>query len=195
MKAVISTSSTGSAIPSAGKARMLRPSEVNQAVMDYAGVVDATSYGVKFPAPTGARNGLQSWPALALILRDSSRIWRAGYRPMPARFSSAFAPHSISPKPSSKKKQELVREGFDPRLVTDALFLPGRPGPASIGPIDAELLYAAYVEIAPYRSGCEAACSLHAVNGDSVSARSPGEADRRSLEILAAVRRAVVDAR
>ena len=51
---------------------------------------------------------------------------------MPARFSSAFARRWILTETFKQKKQELVREGFDPQLVKDPLFFQGRRDPVPI---------------------------------------------------------------
>ena len=87
------------------KGENVATSEVNQAVLDCPGVVDATTYGVEIPGADG-RAGM-----VAVVIDDGfdlgefQTISRAGCRPMPARSLSASAQRSISPKPSSRRSR------------------------------------------------------------------------------------------
>ena len=104
------------------KGENVATSEVNEAVVDCPGVVEASIYGVEIPGADG-RAGMA-----AIVVDDrfdlatSSKTSRAGCRPMRVRSLCAFCTTLDSTETFKQKKQQLVREGFDPRLVTDPLF-------------------------------------------------------------------------
>src|SRR6202035_5515479 len=101
--------------------------EVNEAVMDCPGVVDATIYGVTIPGADG-RFDLSEF-------RDRlSRRLPAYACPVILRFC-AFLDATETFK---QKKHELVREGFDPRLLTDPLFFRD-PKTGAYRPLDAAI--------------------------------------------------------
>ena len=95
---------------------------MNEAVLDCPGVVDATIYGVEIPGADG-RAGMA-----AVVVDDGfdlaefrNRLWRrlpAYAWPVMVRFCTALD----TTETFKQKKQQLVREGFDSRLVTDPLF-------------------------------------------------------------------------
>ena len=88
------------------KGENVATSEVNQAVVDCPGVVDATTYGVEIPGADG-RAGM-----VAVVVDDgfdladiAASSLAAGCRPMPVRSWSASARRWIPPRPSSKKSR------------------------------------------------------------------------------------------
>jgi fatty-acyl-CoA synthase len=104
------------------KGENVATSEVNEAIVDCAGVVDATSYGVEIPGADG-RAGMA-----AIVVDDRfdlgefqdhiSRRLPAYAHPVFVRISTGLE----TTETFKQKKHQLVREGFDPRLVTDPLF-------------------------------------------------------------------------
>jgi fatty-acyl-CoA synthase len=104
------------------KGENVATSEVNQAVMDYPGVVDATTYGVKIPGADG-RAGMVAVVSgagfdLAGLQSPLARRLPAYACPVLVRLRAAL---DIT-ETFKQKKQELVREGFDPNVVRDPLF-------------------------------------------------------------------------
>ena len=127
------------------KGENVATSEVNEAVAQCPGVVDAATYGVKLPGTDG-RAGM-----VAIVtgdgfdlgeLRDHlSRRLPAYACPVLVRICATLD----STETFKQKKHELVREGFDPTRVKDPLFFLD----VNLGfyrPIDAE-------EYAQLRSG------------------------------------------
>jgi fatty-acyl-CoA synthase len=118
------------------KGENVATSEVNEAVADGAGVVDATIYGVEIQGHDG-RAGMA-----AIVVDDrfdlnefADHIGRrlpAYACPVIVRFSTALE----STETFKQKKHQLVREGFDPRLVTDPLFYRD-PKSGAYRPLDA----------------------------------------------------------
>jgi fatty-acyl-CoA synthase len=104
------------------KGENVATSEVNGAVADCAGVIDATTYGVAIPGADG-RAGMA-----ALVVDESfeldqfhdhlSRRLPAYACPVVIRFCNQLD----TTETFKQKKQQLIREGFDPLLVTDPLF-------------------------------------------------------------------------
>jgi fatty-acyl-CoA synthase len=118
------------------KGENVATSEVTQAVVDCPGVVEATTYGVEVPGADG-RAGM-----VAVVVDDgfdlgalqhhlSSRL-PAYACPVVVRICAALD----TTETFKQKKQDLMREGFDPRLVTDPLFF-GEPGSGAYLPLDA----------------------------------------------------------
>jgi len=110
---------------------------VHEAVADCPGVVEAAIYGVAIPGADG-RAGMA-----AVVVDDTfdlaefrNRLWRrlpAYACPVMVRFCTALDATNTF----KQKKQQLVREGFDSRLVTDPLFyLDAKSG--GYRPIDAD---------------------------------------------------------
>jgi fatty-acyl-CoA synthase len=104
------------------KGENVATSEVNEAILDCPGVIDATTYGVEIPGADG-RAGMA-----AIVVGD--RFDPTEFRNHLARRLPAYA-HPVFVRISAaldttetfkQKKQQLSREGFDPRLVTDPLF-------------------------------------------------------------------------
>ena len=119
------------------KGENVATSEVNEAVADCPGVVDATTYGVAIPGADG-RAGMA-----AMVVGDGfdlgefrdrlSRRLPAYACPVMIRFCTALD----TTETFKQKKHQLVREGFDPRLVTDPLFFRD-PKSGAYRPIDAD---------------------------------------------------------
>jgi fatty-acyl-CoA synthase len=104
------------------KGENVATSEVNEAVLDGPGVIDATTYGVEIPGADG-RAGMVAIVADArLDLKEfSDRLARrlpAYACPVLIRLCASLD----TTETFKQKKQELVREGFNPHLVKDPLF-------------------------------------------------------------------------
>ena len=118
------------------KGENVATSEVSEAVADYPGVVDAVTYGVEIPGADG-RAGMA-----AVVVGD--RFDLAEFRGHLSRRLPAYACPVIlrfcneldTTETFKQKKHQLVREGFDPRLVTDPLFFKD-PKTGAYRPIDA----------------------------------------------------------
>ena len=119
------------------KGENVATSEVHEAVADCPGVVEAAIYGVAIPGADG-RAGMA-----AVVVDDAfdlaefrKRLWRrlpAYAWPVMVRFCTALDTTNTF----KQKKQQLAREGFDSRLVTDPLFyLDAKSG--GYRPIDAD---------------------------------------------------------
>jgi fatty-acyl-CoA synthase len=104
------------------KGENVAASEVNEAVLDCPGVVDAATYGVEIAGADG-RAGM------AAVVVDE----RFDFREFQDHISRRLPPYAHpvviricaaleTTETFKQKKQQLVREGFDPRLVTDPLF-------------------------------------------------------------------------
>jgi fatty-acyl-CoA synthase len=105
------------------KGENVATSEVNDAVRDFTGVVDATTYGVGVPGADG-RAGMsaivvnEGFDITALPAHLAQRL-PAYARPIFIRIS-----HEIDATETFKqKKSELAREGFEPGVVTDPIFM------------------------------------------------------------------------
>jgi fatty-acyl-CoA synthase len=97
-------------------------SEVNQAIVDGPGVVEAATYGVEIPGADG-RAGMTAIVVdgrfdLAELSDHLARRLPAYACPVMIRICAALD----STETFKQKKQELMREGFDLRLVSDPLF-------------------------------------------------------------------------
>ena len=118
------------------KGENVATSEVNQAISDCPGVVEATTYGVEIPGADG-RAGMAAIVVDGCFdlgqLRDhlAGRLPAYGC-PVMIRICAALD----STETFRQKKQELMREGFDPRLVKDPLFFRDLESGAYL-PIDA----------------------------------------------------------
>jgi fatty-acyl-CoA synthase len=120
------------------KGENVATSEVNEAVADCPGVVDATTYGVEIPGADG-RAGMA-----AVVVDDRFDLAefrnRLAHRlpayacPVMVRFCTALE----STETFKQKKHQLVREGFDPRFVTDPLFFK-EPKSGAYRPLDAAI--------------------------------------------------------
>ena len=118
------------------KGENVATSEVNEAVAVCPGVVEATTYGVTIPGADG-RAGMA---AVVIDNRFDLDEFRVGLsRRLPAyacpviiRFCDALD----TTETFKQKKHQLVREGFDPALVTDPLFF-REPASGAYRPIDA----------------------------------------------------------
>jgi fatty-acyl-CoA synthase len=118
------------------KGENVATSEVNEAVADCPGVVDATTYGIEIPGADG-RAGMAAVVAddrfdLAEFRDGVSRRLPAYARPVMVRFCTALD----TTETFKQKKHQLVREGFDPRLVADPLFFRD-PKSGAYRPLDA----------------------------------------------------------
>jgi fatty-acyl-CoA synthase len=119
------------------KGENVATSEVNQAILDCPGVVDATTYGVEILGADG-RAGMvavvvDSRFDLEEFRNHLSHRLPAYACPVIVRFCSALD----TTETFKQKKQELVRDGFDPRRVTDPLFFK-YPKSSAYRPIDAD---------------------------------------------------------
>jgi fatty-acyl-CoA synthase len=118
------------------KGENVATSEVTQAVVDCPGVVDATTYGVEIPGADG-RAGMvavvvdEGFDLGALQHHLSGRL-PAYACPVVVRICATLA----TTETFKQKKHDLMREGFDPRLVKEPLFLKD-PNSDSYLPVDA----------------------------------------------------------
>jgi fatty-acyl-CoA synthase len=120
------------------KGENVAASEVNEAVLDCPGVVDASIYGVRIPGADG-RAGM------AAIVVDA-RFEFEQFRDHLARRLPPYA-HPVfvrlcgrldSTETFKQKKHQLAGEGFDPRIVADPLFFKN-PASSAYGPLDAAI--------------------------------------------------------
>jgi fatty-acyl-CoA synthase len=105
------------------KGENVATSEVNDAVRDFTGVIDATTYGVSIPGTDG-RAGMS-----AIVVNEGfdieglpahlARRLPAYARPVFIRISGELD----ATETFKQKKGELSRDGFDPRLISDPLFM------------------------------------------------------------------------
>ena len=118
------------------KGENVATSEVNEAVIDCPGVIDATIYGVEIPGADG-RAGMA-----AIVIDDDfdfGALQNHLSRRLPAYAQPVFVRICASldtTETFKQKKHQLVREGFDPRLVKDPLFYKD-PKSGAYHPIDA----------------------------------------------------------
>jgi fatty-acyl-CoA synthase len=104
------------------KGENVATSEVNEAILDGPDVIDATTYGVEIPGADG-RAGMAAVVAgdrfhLTEFRNHLARRLPAYAHPVFVRISAALE----TTETFKQKKQQLSREGFDPRRVTDPLF-------------------------------------------------------------------------
>ncbi|WP_027552083.1 long-chain-acyl-CoA synthetase [Bradyrhizobium sp. Cp5.3] len=105
------------------KGENVATSEVNDAVRDFTGVVDATTYGVSIPGADG-RAGMsaivvnEGFDIASLPAHLAQRL-PAYARPVFIRIS-----HELDATETFKqKKGDLTREGFDPGKISDVLYM------------------------------------------------------------------------
>ncbi len=104
------------------KGENVATSEVNEAVLDCPGVVEATTYGVEV-------QGADGHAGMVAIVTDD-RFDLGEFRDHLARHLPAYACPAFvriaaaldSTETFKQKKQQLAREGFDPGVVKDPLF-------------------------------------------------------------------------
>jgi fatty-acyl-CoA synthase len=105
------------------KGENVATSEVNDAVRDFTGVIDATTYGVGIPGTDG-RAGMsaivvnEGFDVAALPVHLAQRL-PAYARPVFMRISRELD----ATETFKQKKGELAREGFDPGTISDPLFM------------------------------------------------------------------------
>jgi fatty-acyl-CoA synthase len=117
---------------------------VNDALRDCPGVVDATTYGVVVPGTDG-RAGM------AAIVVDGRFDFEDFARHLARRLPTYAHPVFIrisatldATETFKQKKQQLVREGFDPRTLDDRLLFRD-PAFGAYQPLDADI-YARVVD-------------------------------------------------
>jgi fatty-acyl-CoA synthase len=126
------------------KGENVATSEVNEAVVDCPGVVEASTYGVEVRGADG-RAGM-----VAIVTDDRFDLKEFKdhlARRLPAYACPAFVRICAaldSTETFKQKKQDLIRAGFDPHRVTDPLFFRD-PKSGDFLPIDAQS-YARIVE-------------------------------------------------
>jgi fatty-acyl-CoA synthase len=104
------------------KGENVATSEVNEAILDCPGVIEAATYGVAVPGADG-RAGMT---AIVIDVRfDFAEFSDHLSRRLPAYACPVFVRLSAAldrTETFKQKKQDLIRAGFDPRNVTDPLF-------------------------------------------------------------------------
>jgi fatty-acyl-CoA synthase len=118
------------------KGENVATSEVTQAVVDCPGVVEATTYGVEIPGADG-RAGM-----VAVVVDDGFDL-EALQHHLSNRLPAYACPVAVricaaldTTETFKQKKHDLMREGFDPRVIKDRLFF-GDPGSGAYLPLDA----------------------------------------------------------
>ncbi|MCK1362480.1 long-chain-acyl-CoA synthetase [Bradyrhizobium sp. 199] len=124
------------------KGENVATSEVNDAMRDFSGVVDATTYGVSISGTDG-RAGMSAIVVnegfdIATLPAHLAQCLPAYARPVFIRISSDID----ATETFKQKKGDLVREGFDPAAISDPLFMVDSRSGAYV-PLDA----AAYARI------------------------------------------------
>lgn len=105
------------------KGENVATSEINDAVRDFTGVIDATTYGVSIPGTDG-RAGMsalvvnEGFDIEALPAHLAQRL-PAYARPVFIRISRELD----ATETFKQKKGDLAREGFDPAAISDPLFM------------------------------------------------------------------------
>ncbi len=118
------------------KGENVAASEVNEAVLDCPGVVDASTYGVKVPCADG-RAGMAAIVVDARFEFEAFRDHLA--RRLPPYAHPAFVRLCTSldsTETFKQKKNQLVLDGFDPRVVSDPMFFRD-PASNAYGALDA----------------------------------------------------------
>jgi fatty-acyl-CoA synthase len=105
------------------KGENVSTSEVNDAILDCPGVLDATTYGVAVPDADG-RAGMVALVVdqgfdFGLFAWHLSRRLPAYALPVFVRLCGAL---EIT-ETFTRQKQRMIRDGFDPSVVSDPLFL------------------------------------------------------------------------
>lgn len=105
------------------KGENVATSEVNDAVRDFRGVVDATTYGVAIPGTDG-RAGMSAIVVnegfdIAALPAHLARRLPAYARPVFVRISRELD----ATETFKQKKGDVAREGFDPAAISDPLFM------------------------------------------------------------------------
>ncbi|OKO88694.1 long-chain acyl-CoA synthetase [Bradyrhizobium sp. NAS80.1] len=126
------------------KGENVATSEVNDAIRDCRGVVDASTYGVAVPGEDG-RAGMTALVVdqdfdFGFFTEHLSHRLPVYAHPVFVRFCGALE----ATETFKQKKQQLIREGFAPSVVSDPLFLRD-PAAGDYRPID-ESVYACIVE-------------------------------------------------
>ena len=126
------------------KGENVATSEVNEAIRDCPGVLDASTYGVAVPGADG-RAGMAALVVdqgfdFGIFAEHLSRRLPVYALPVFVRFCRALDATDTF----KQKKQRLIREGFDPSVTGDPLFLRD-PAAGDYRPID-RAVYARIVE-------------------------------------------------
>jgi fatty-acyl-CoA synthase len=126
------------------KGENIATSEVNDAIRDCPGVLDASTYGVAVPGAEG-RAGMAALVVdqgfdFGIFAEHLSHRLPVYALPLFVRFCQALA----ATETFKQNKQRLIREGFDPSVVGDPLFL-RHPATGDYRPID-RAVYARIVE-------------------------------------------------
>ena len=126
------------------KGENIATGEVNDAIRDCPGVIDASTYGVAVPGADG-RAGMAALIVdqgfdFAIFAEHLSLRLPVYALPVFVRFCTALA----ATETFKQNKQRLIREGFDPSVVGDPLFLRD-PATGDYRPLD-RAVYARIVE-------------------------------------------------
>ena len=118
------------------KGENVATSEVNDAIRDCTGIIDSTTYGVAVPGADG-RAGM------AAIVIDDRFDFKTFADHLASRLPVYAHPLFLRISPAvdttetfKQKKQQLIREGFDPALVAEPLYFRD-PGSGEYRPLDA----------------------------------------------------------
>ncbi|CCD96050.1 putative fatty acid metabolism AMP-binding protein [Bradyrhizobium sp. ORS 375] len=120
------------------KGENVATSEVNEAILKCPGVAEASTYGVAVPGADG-RAGMAALVVeqgfdLATLSAELARRLPAYARPVALRIT----PSLQSTETFKQKKQELMRDGFDPSVVSEPLYIRDA-ATGAYHPLDADL--------------------------------------------------------
>jgi fatty-acyl-CoA synthase len=105
------------------KGENVATSEVNDAILQCAGVVEASTYGVTVPGADG-RAGMAALVIDERFVIEAFAIELAGRLPAYARPVALRICDALDATETFKqKKQQLMRDGFDPAVVRDPLYV------------------------------------------------------------------------
>jgi len=118
------------------KGENVSTSEVAEVLTAFAGITEATVYGVEIPGHDG-RAGMATivgTPDLAALCRHLADRLPAYARPVFLRLRAEIETTATF----KHRKNELAREGYDPAVIADALYL-NDPARCAFVPLDTEL--------------------------------------------------------
>ncbi|WP_257169750.1 long-chain-acyl-CoA synthetase [Bradyrhizobium sp. SRS-191] len=120
------------------KGENVATSEVNDAILQCPGVVEASTYGVAVPGSDG-RAGMAALVVekdfdLAMLSSELARRLPAYAQPVALRIT----PSLQSTETFKQKKPQLMRDGFDPSIVSEPLYI-REAATGAYHPLDADL--------------------------------------------------------
>ncbi|WP_024516081.1 long-chain-acyl-CoA synthetase [Bradyrhizobium sp. Tv2a-2] len=105
------------------KGENIASSEVNDAIRDCPGILDASTYGVAIPGVDGRAGMAAMVVDRAFDFRIFSKHLSDRLPPYALPIFVRFCRTLVATETFKQKKQQLIAEGFDPSLVGDPLFV------------------------------------------------------------------------